>query len=448
MHETTGLAKSKHDPVTSSTSDNEPPPVTPDRVSRWLYLLALMLAGECVYLLPYLRKSFQTSMEEAYRVDAVELGLINGMFGVLALASYLPGGWLADRFGPRSLLTFSLFATGLGGFVMLLDLSFNGLLALHAAWGMTSVLTFWAALIKATRAWGGEHRQGLSFGLLDGGRGVIAAVMVSLATAVFAYAATPVDGLKSVIILYASAACLAGIAVWVFVKDVASSPGPTSLARQNAVRGPGWQSSLRRLRAVTARQDTWLLALIIFCAYFLFLGTYEFPAYAERGFGQSKLFGAQLATFRDWMRPLAAIAAGLLADRFRASWMLSASFALLVLSYLVLAALPGQSDGVWRLWLPVATAALAVFALRGVYYAVLQEARIPLALTGTTVGFVSLLGYLPDVFAPALAGWFVVTFDNGAGYRIYFALLSAVAVAGLAASIAIARHHAQNHEES
>lgn len=399
-----------------------------------------MLAGEGIYLLPYLRKSFQTSMEEAFAVNAVELGLINGMFGILALACYLPGGWLADRFAPRGLLTVSLVSTSLGGFAMLATPSFGGLLALHAFWGVTSILTFWAALIKATREWGGPDNQGVSFGLLDGGRGIVAAVLVTLATITFSYAETPVTGVKNVIILYATVCLVAGVAVWVFVREQAlGDDAQTAPASQAAIatRQLSRAAVLRRLRVVVSRADIVFLGIVIFCAYFLFIGTYEFPAYAERGFDQSKLFGAQLATLRDWLRPIACIAAGLLADRFRPSHTISVAFAVLIAAYAALALLPGQADLVWMLWLPVATSALAVFALRGVYFAVLEETAVPVSLTGTSVGLVSVLGYLPDVFAPALAGWFVVSFPGGDGYRMYFGLLSMVAVVGLLASYRI-----------
>ncbi|MEO1282038.1 MAG: MFS transporter [Pseudomonadota bacterium] len=424
-------------------------PVTPDArpsaaglaYSRWLYLFSLMLAGESIYMLPYMRKSFQTSIEEAYAINAVELGLINGMFGLLAMACYLPGGWLADRFPARVLLSGSLVATGLGGFALLIDgVSFAQLLAIHAFWGVTSVLTFWAALIKAARQWGGPEQQGLSFGLLDGGRGLVAAILITVATTVFAYAATPVDGLRQVITLYASASVVAGFIVWVFVAEPKSNSTATSARRSGPAASISSAGALRRIRVVVARADVWLLAIIIFCAYFLFLGTYEFAAYAERGFGQTKVFGAQLATFKEWLRPVAALAAGLLADRFRPTDSLSVAFALLVASYGALSLLPGSPDVVWLLWLPVASAALAVFALRGVYYAVMQQTKIPLSLTGTTVGLVSLLGYLPDVFAPTLAGWLVVTYPGGEGYRLYFALLALVALIGAAASRAVARN--------
>ncbi|MEO1205456.1 MAG: MFS transporter [Pseudomonadota bacterium] len=412
-------------------------------VSRWPYLICLMFAGESIYMLPYMRKSFQTSIEEAFAINAIELGLINGMFGVLALACYLPGGWLADRFPARWLLSISLLATGLGGYAMLIEgMSFYGLMALHAFWGVTSVLTFWAALIKATREWGGPDKQGLSFGLLDGGRGIVAACLITIATMMFAFANTPVEGVRNVITLYATSSILAAIAVWVFVREPVSDhkKQPTLQVQPEqssaAVRAAAWQ----RVRVVIARNDVWLLAIIIFSSYFLFLGTYEFAAYAERGYGQSKVFGAQLATFKEWLRPFAALAAGLLADRLRPSDSLAASFALLIASYAFLAIQPGNPDAVWLLWLPVATSALAVFALRGVYYAVMQQTSIPLALTGTTVGFVSLFGYLPDVFAPTLAGWLVVTYPGDTGYRIYFAILALVACLGLWACRRVAQH--------
>ena len=66
---------------------------------RWLFLASLMLAGESIYMLVYMRKTFQTSMEQVFQVSATEIGLLNSMFGILALACYFPGGWLADREG-------------------------------------------------------------------------------------------------------------------------------------------------------------------------------------------------------------------------------------------------------------------------------------------------------------------------------------------------------------
>ena len=382
-----------------------------------------------------MRKTFQTSMEESFGVGAVEIGTLNAMFGILALACYFPGGWLADRLSARRLLSASLFATGLGGLFMLTIPSYPELLALHAFWGITSILTFWAALIKATRNWGGEHLQGTSFGLLDGGRGLVAALLATFATAAYAFAGTPKEGLTAVILVYALATFLAGTAVWFVVPDTLYAEPQHANGQQISQRhATSAENGYTRVRRILALPEVWLLAAVIFCAYLLFLGTFDFPAFAERGFDQSKVFGAQLGTFRDWLRPIAAIGAGVLADRIGATRAVSAAFMLLFAAYTTLFFMPTGEAFLWVLWIQVAVAAIAVFALRGVYFALLQEAKIPMTLTGTTVGFVSVIGFAPDIFGHLLSGWFVETHKGSLGYQYYFGLMALVALLGLAAT--------------
>lgn len=278
-------------------------------------------------MLPYMRKTFQTSMEEAFGVSGSELGTLNSMFGVLAVLCYFPGGWLADRFPARHLLTISLVSTGLGGFYMLSFPGYTGLLALHAFWGVTSILTFWAALIKATREWGGPREQGRGFGLLDGGRGVTAALLATLATYVFTRTDTTVHGLRNVLWVYSLAPLLAGAAVWLVVptRHPSDPRGPASASEQPANGGsadrPGTTSNLKE---AAGHVEVWLLAIVILASYWLYVGSFGFPAYVERVYGESKTFGAVLGTFRDWMRPVAAVGAGVLADRLRSSWVIGA----------------------------------------------------------------------------------------------------------------------------
>ena len=54
--------------------------------------------------------------------------------------------------------------------------------------GLTNILLFWAALINVTRAWGGDDQQGLSYGRLEGGRGLLAAILASLGVLAFSVA--------------------------------------------------------------------------------------------------------------------------------------------------------------------------------------------------------------------------------------------------------------------
>jgi len=392
-------------------------------------MASLILAGDSIYLLPYMRKSFQTSMQEVFDVTFTQLGAMNAMFGALAFGAYFAGGWLSDRVDTRTLLCVSLFATGLGGYYMATIPDYPMLLALHAFWGVTSILTFWAALIKAARLWGGPDDQGKTFGILDGGRGLVGAVMLSLAAWVFSRYALVTDGLVAVIVLYSTASMVAGFFVLAFVP--ADSAHGSLVGRGNAGLSAG------QLRLVMAMPAVWLLALIILVAYWLYVGTFEFATFGELAFAQDKVFGAQLGAFREWLRPLSAIAAGLLADRIRPTRAVGLAFIIAGGGYAALATMPGTVDWLWLLWIQVAAVAIAVFALRGIYFALLEESRVPVVVTGTAVGLVSMVGYTPDVFAYPLAGWFVDTFGAADGYRSYFAVLGCAALAGLAMTVAL-----------
>lgn len=391
---------------------------------------SLILAGESIYMLPYLRKSFQTSMEATFGLSSLEVGMLNALFGILALVCYLPGGWLADRFSARRLLTLSLVGTGAGGLYMGTVPGYAGLLAVHAFWGVFSILTFWAALIKAVRLWSGPDEQGRAFGILDGGRGVVGAGLGSIAAACFGLSSSVEGGLVAVIVIYSVASIVAGIAIWFTVPD---DHERFSEHHSDDGRLHVLDSVLQTVR----RPEVWLIAVIIFCAYFSFLGTYEFPAYAERGFDRSKEFGAWLGAFRDWLRPAAAIVAGIVADRISAAKAIRAAFIVLMLSYASLSIVSPTLTPIALLWVQVVATALAVFALRGIYFALLEESGIPMHLTGIAVGTISMFAYTPDIFAPLLAGWLVDTSPGVLGYRRYFACLAAIAAIGFWATFVI-----------
>lgn len=387
-------------------------------------MFSLVFSAGCIYTLPYLRQSYHSTMLEALGVTNAELGWLNSAFGVFALVCYLPGGWVADRFGPKLLLTVSMIATGLGGFAFAAFPPYPVLLAIHALWGVTTILTFWAALIKATRAWGTRREQGKAFGLLDGGRGVVEGVAGIVTIAVFSSFATKTEGLGGVIITYSIACLLGGVVVWLFVPEV--DDGSTT-----AVDLSGFAEAAR-LPVV------WCQALVIMFAYSAYWATFDLAAFAVDGFEQSEVFGASLATFRTWLRPIAAIAAGLLADKIRPSKAVTAGFLMLVVAYGALAAMPTSASMLWLLWIDVAVISIAVFALRGVYFALLEEGGVPLRLTGSVVGLVSILGYTPDIIMPILSGWLLDTFPGATGHRYLFGIVAIGSILGVVATRALA----------
>jgi hypothetical protein len=182
----------------------------------------------------------------------------------------------------------------------------------------------------------------------------------------------------------------------------------------------------------------WIHALIILAAYWLYIGAFEFAAFAEKAFAQDKAFGATLGAVREWLRPVSAIAAGFLADKIRPTRAVGLAFLIAALGYGMMAVVPADAGWLGALWAQVAAISIAVFALRGIYFAILQESRVPLAVTGTAVGLISTIGFTPDIYGYALAGWFVDSFGPVAGFQHYFTLLAGLAVFGMLMTIAVA----------
>ena len=87
----------------------------------------------------------------------------------------------------------------------------------------------------------------------------------------------------------------------------------------------------------------------------------------------------------------------------------------------------------------VAVASLAIFAMRGIYFALLEEGGIPLVVTGTATGIISVIGYTPDIFKPLLGGALLDRYPGPEGYRLFFLTVAGICTIGLVATMLLYR---------
>ena len=171
--------------------------------NKWLTLLTLVLAGEIIFSLPFhLSRYYRPSFLANTNLSNTELGDIFAVYGITAMMAYFFGGPIADRFRPRTLMALSLITTSLGGLILLYDPNVLQLKILYGYWGLTTILLFWAPLIRSTREWGGTLFQGRAFGFLDGGRGLAAAILASGGVIILNYSLESGNGINTLIIYY------------------------------------------------------------------------------------------------------------------------------------------------------------------------------------------------------------------------------------------------------
>ena len=392
-------------------------------------MLILVLAGEIIFGLPFhLARFFRPTYLDVFNISNTNLGDVYAVYGLTAMISYFFGGMLADKYSPRILMSLSLVLTSIGGFFISTIPELSSIFIIYGYWGITTIFLFWSAMIKATKDWGGEYSQGKAFGILDGGRGLFATIVslvaIYLFTAFLTQEVTFADpsekrkAFQSVIILYSSLTLLIGIIVWLFLPD-------------NNAEVKRKESIFKNLTKVIKNPLVWLNAGIIVCAYSAYKGLDNTTLYAHEVLGMNEVDAAKVFSYGSLIRPIAAIAAGIIADRWISSRVILVMFSCLTLIFALLA----MSDTMLLypavVMLNIYITFFLVFAIRGIYFAVVQETKVNSNVTGTAAGVISFIGFTPDIFFGSISGRILDANPGVVGHQNYFLFLTIIAFFGI-----------------
>lgn len=424
-------------PINFAVQNESSTPDLAEERAKWPLILCLVIAGEAVFSLPFhVARYFRPTVLEVFRLTNTELGDIFAMYGICAMLAYFPGGAIADRFGARKLLSLSLFATAFGGFYMIRIPGPGGLSMLFGYWGITTILLSWSALIRATRDYAGLYNQGRAFGILDGGRGLVAALAAAFAVWLFGLnlPAEPLIetashqrlALQSVIFFYTLFTFGTGLVIWFALPDASEASGSAL-------------NFFKDMKQVIGKPVVWLQAAIVICAYCGYKGLDYYSQYAVDVLEMNPLESARFTALLAFLRPIAAIGAGFLADRWSSGKIILSGFLLCMLGDGLLAAEGSLNPLKVLVYANLLMTCVAVFGIRGVYFALLEESKIDRGSTGSAVGLISLAGFTPDIFFVSLSGRLLDANSVLHGYQHLFALLTMIAFLGMLATLLLAR---------
>lgn len=165
-------------------------------LQRWVVLIVVSLVGGMITKLPYLKDIYFSTLQAATGTTKTQLGLLLTMYGLMNFICYFPGGMLADKISPKKLIVFSCFGTGAVGLWYATLPGYTSLLIIHALFGITTVFTFWASMVKITNNLGNEDEQGKLFGFLEGGRGLVGTLIALASVFVFSQFVDETKGLS------------------------------------------------------------------------------------------------------------------------------------------------------------------------------------------------------------------------------------------------------------
>jgi MFS family permease len=170
-------------------------------------------------LLPYIRDEFA--------LDYTQAGFVLAAFGVVYGAFQLPGGWLADRIGPRRLLTIGIAGVGLTGFMVGISPTYILVLASLVLMGILGGGYHPAATTMICAAVEPKHRgQALGYHMIGGSISYFLAPLIAAGIAVAWGWRAPFIGLA-----------IPSVALGVFLHIIVGRRIPTSRSAPQATAG-------------------------------------------------------------------------------------------------------------------------------------------------------------------------------------------------------------------
>ncbi len=392
-----------------------------ERLKKLIIIFLIGFGTTAMYSLPYMKSVFYDPMREALNLSHKQLGDLLSIYGIVATISYFPGGIIADKYPAKKLVLFSLVSTGLLGFWMATGPSYRNLCVIFFLFGITTILTYFASIIKVIRMLGDSSEQGRLFGFYEGAGGVSGTLLSFLGLYFFSKFTDIAVGFKAATIMYSITSIIIGIILYLVIKE-------KNVEDKEQVKFSSLVKAVKMPKA-------WLISAIIFSAYMIFSSLTYLNPYMKEIFKMSMGLIAFVAIFRTYViKFVASPLAGVIADRVGSSTKcLFIGFILVAITQGIFLLTPGTPDLLYVALTNMLVLTILMFAFRGIYFATIDESNIPMNLTGIVVGFVSVIGFLPDAFYYTMVGGWLDKYGDLA-YKYIFALSLGCSILGIVAS--------------
>lgn len=400
---------------------------------RYFQFALIIFAAGVIYPVIYLRTNYQVTLLEVFNLSQAQLNNFYSMLGLAYVIGYIPSGVLADRISAKWLIAISLLGVSLCGFWFAQVPGPGAVNAIFFMWGIFSVFTFWSSHLKIVKMLAKSNEEGRFFGILDGGRGVIEALMASVGLAIFAKilgssVALPdkQSAMVAVIYLYSAVVFVAAILIMIFVE---SDKKLAAMSENKGERAESEKFHIKDVGLLLKNKYIYLMGGIIFMGYAVFWTVYYIGGFLQEVKMMDAVTVASITVVILWMRPVGGFIGGYFADKIGRPKTNGIALAGAALFLVAAALLPLTGLGINA---AVIVLGIFLYAIRGTYWSFLGMSKIPTAMMGTAIGLISFIGYLPDILLPQMNTYLWARFGGQGGYVAYFIVSAVFGVLGIA----------------
>lgn len=380
---------------------------------RFLLLFALGIAYGFMYVMPYMKSSFYDQMIAAMGCTNAQLGSLMTYYCISCTVSYLPGGWIGDKFNPKPVLLISIFGQAALSFLFMFTYkSYAMAVIIWLLMGLTGGFAFWPAIMKGIRMTGSDEEQGRVYGIFEALNGVASLLLSFIMIGVMAVVGGSdlITGFKSALAFMGGLSLLSGILVAVLMpKDAAYGVSEEEKAKK--ITAKDYISAFKI-------PGVWIMAILVWCYVTISAVASYLTPYSTSVLGMSAALAASIGTFRTYgCRLIGGPLGGYIADK---AFKLVAKEQLLgqlacVLTVGIFLVLPtGTSSGLLVVLLLLV--GISMFLCKGTYFSIQPEMGIPTRISATAVAIATFVGYIPDMFVHTMFGNWIDASGN-LGYR-------------------------------
>lgn len=395
---------------------------------KWISFGTLVLGAGTIYKLGFLKDAFYVPMQEFMGLTHTQIGTAMSVAGLISTFGFLVSIYLTDRVSKKIMIPISLFGIGLLGIGLSTFPPYWLFLLIYCGLAVCADMLYWPTMLKTVRLLGTEEEQGRMFGIMEAGRGLIDTVVAFGALGIFALMGSTQAGLKAAILFYSAVPLFIGIISYFLLEPDAiktTAEGGASVSRNKAA----FQGVMQALK----NRNIWLVSFNVFAVYSVYCGlTYFIPFLKDVYSLPAVLVGAYGIINQYGLKMLGGPVGGYLTDKVlhSATRYLRLVFVITGALLAVFAFLPHSGMNVYFGMLMTLSIGACVFSMRAIFFAPMDEVRVPREITGSAMSLGAFIGYLPGAFLYSIYGSILDHNPGLGGYRIVFLVMAGFAAAG------------------
>lgn len=394
---------------------------------KWLTFVVLVIGGGTVFKLSSLKDAFYVPMQEFMGLTHTQIGAALSVYGLVQTIGNFASIYLSDRFSKRIMISGSLVGIGIIGIYISTFPPYMGILV---AWGLLSLfgeVLYWPVLLKAIRLLGTDKEQGRLFGFLEAGRGVVDTIVAFSALGIFALLGKGSAALRGAILFYSAVAIIIGVVSYIMLEDDKVKAADGEKVNKNKLAFDGVIQAIKM-------PEIWVVSLTIASIYSVYCGLTYFIPFLKDVYGMPvTLVGAYGIINQYGLKMVGGPVGGMLVDKKfgSATKFLRVALVVAAVAMFVFTLLPHESLNVYAGMACTLGFGAIIFSMRAVFFAPIDEIRVPRNISGAAMSIACIFGYCPQMFAFTLYGSILDKHPGFAGYKMVFYLMIGFAILGI-----------------